>query len=61
MNSYDGRIECLGGPIANFLDGLVNNLFAAGDCHECPLRAVVYIVFPGLTGCDIRDTTELIA
>ncbi|MEC9253164.1 MAG: hypothetical protein VX697_09235 [Pseudomonadota bacterium] len=48
-------------PLANFLDGLVDDLFAASYCHERPLRAVVYIVLAGFTDGHICDATELIA
>ncbi len=61
MDTYDGRIKRMSRPLANFLDGLLDDLFAAGYCQECPLRAVVQIVLAGFTDSHIRDATELIA
>ncbi|MFP6823435.1 MAG: hypothetical protein VB915_06435 [Pseudomonadales bacterium] len=61
MDTYDGRIKCTVSPLAYFLDGLVDDLFAAGYCQERPLRAVVHIVLAGFTDSHIRDATELIA
>ena len=61
MDTYDGRIKRMSRPLANFLDGLLDDLFAAGYCQECPLRAVVQIVLAGFTDSHIRDAPELIA
>ena len=61
MDTYDGRIKRMSRPLANFLDGLLDDLFAAGYCQECPLRTVVQIVLAGFTDSHIRDATELIA
>ena len=44
MDIYDRRIECLSTPITNFLDVLVDNLFAASYRYKCPLRTVVHVI-----------------
>ena len=44
VNADNGCIERLVGPVANVLDGFVDNLLAACYCHESPLCLVVNIV-----------------
>ncbi len=59
VNADNGCIERLVGPVANVLDGFVDNLLAARYCHESPLCLVVNIVSTRFTDCHIGDTTKL--